>query len=191
MGVARKQGVHFEFHFILKKMAKCRAWRTGETWGITPDGQRILLFYGNSAFSNFTRVSIFIDGEDYNSVEMFYQHKKAKYFGDEVTAAKVLRECRPWVLNKLTRKIRGFNKKEWNAVKDSIMFEGCKAKYCQNKYFRDQLRETGLAILAEATPYCRYWGIGLHRRDPDALDPRNWTGTNRFGRMLMQIRDQL
>ena len=50
---------------------------------------------------------------------------------------------------------------------------------------------TGDAVLVEASPVDRIWGIGLAADDPRARDPSIWLGLNLLGFALMKVRAQL
>jgi len=52
----------------------------------------------------------------------------------------------------------------------------------------DKLKKTGDAILAEASPQDKIWGIGMTADDPDAKNPDHWNGQNILGDILMEIR---
>ena len=71
------------------------------------------------------------------------------------------------------------------------MFEGIRYR-CVEQYMmaRKALLATGGAILAEASPHDRIWGIGLSADDPKAVRPDQWQGQNLLGRILMEIRDR-
>lgn len=50
---------------------------------------------------------------------------------------------------------------------------------------------TGDAVLVEASPRDRIWGIGMSASHPDATDPRKWLGENLLGFALMKARAAL
>lgn len=64
-------------------------------------------------------------------------------------------------------------------------------QFSQNKNLREHLLSTKDAILAEASPSDRKWGIGLPANNPLALCPDNWRGQNLLGQVLMEVRDEL
>lgn len=51
--------------------------------------------------------------------------------------------------------------------------------------------ETGDAVLVDASPYDRIWGIGLKADDERALHPNTWQGQNLLGFALMDVREEL
>lgn len=54
-----------------------------------------------------------------------------------------------------------------------------------------QLLETGDAVLVEASPLDKIWGIGLARDNADASNPKKWKGLNLLGKALMAVREDL
>jgi len=65
------------------------------------------------------------------------------------------------------------------------------AKYDQSSRLRNTLLSTEDKIIVEASPYDNIWGIGLHWREDDCLDPAKWKGQNLLGKALMEVRKQL
>ena len=60
----------------------------------------------------------------------------------------------------------------------------------QNYDLMDLLLDTKDAILAEASPQDKIWGIGLEENDPNSKDPESWRGQNLLGKILMQLREE-
>jgi len=56
---------------------------------------------------------------------------------------------------------------------------------------REFLLSTGNAILVEASPYDKIWGIGLDREHAEKVPVEKWTGENLLGCALMETRDWL
>ena len=69
--------------------------------------------------------------------------------------------------------------------------KGNKAKFSQNPDIREFLLSTEDAIIAEASPYDRIWGIGLGRSDAKKGSVEQWRGENLLGCALMDVRDWL
>lgn len=61
------------------------------------------------------------------------------------------------------------------------MVEGLTAKFTQNQELMEKLLATGTRILREHTGRDKYWGDG----------GKKFTGKNRLGVLLMQVRDKL
>ena len=68
------------------------------------------------------------------------------------------------------------------------MVAGNAAKFGQSDHLRGILVATGDAILVEASPRDRIWGIGLAASSPLARDPATWRGKNLLGFALVRTR---
>ena len=88
-----------------------------------------------------------------------------------------------------------FHKNPSNRVRDArkydIVVEGNKAKFSQNDDLKEYLLSTGDAILVEASPYDRIWGIGLYPGQAAKGSIDQWRGLNLLGAALMEVRDWL
>ena len=61
-----------------------------------------------------------------------------------------------------------------------------------NIHLKESLVATGNAILAEASPYDKIWGIGVSTQTTTYFqDVKNWKGENLLGKALMEVRDKL
>lgn len=92
---------------------------------------------------------------------------------------------------KLGRQVSGFVAEEWEANCCRIVTEASQYKFAQNPHLKEFLLSTGDAVLAEASPYDKVWGIGMGATNPLALDPRTWKGKNLLGFCLMDARSTL
>jgi len=146
-------------------------------------------FYSGS-FSNFAHAEFVFDGQKFYTSEQCFMWKKAKLFGDEQTAAKILRAKTPKEQKQLGREVKGFNERIWTKHKVQCMYEACYAKFSQNPHLKEKLLQTGEAILIEASPNDKIWGIGA-RESEHVKDPRNWKGENLLGLILMKVRQDL
>ena len=64
-------------------------------------------------------------------------------------------------------------------------------KFRQNPPLGEFLLSTGNAVIVEASPVDRIWGIGLAADDERATNPLQWRGENLLGFALMEVRDRL
>ena len=77
-----------------------------------------------------------------------------------------------------TRKIK--MRRNWDNIKDNVMYDALKAKFTQHNELAVLLLETGNKKLIEHTENDAYWGDG-----------GDGTGKNRLGKLLMKIREEL
>lgn len=117
--------------------------------------------------------------------------QKAALFNDSSVQDRIMRSNDPQTMKNLGRTVSPFDAGIWNENRFRIMVEGLSAKFTQNESLKMMLLSTGDALLAEASPYDRTWGIGLESSDPLALDPRNWNGMNLLGKALVLVREQI
>lgn len=150
-------------------------------------------FYGSKCvFSNFYPSKFVIDEIEYNCVEQFFQFQKAIVFEADDTAMKILGSTSPKYQKQLGRKgIPYFDSKIWNQKCNDVMLVGLMAKFSQNPELKQVLLDSNEAILVEASPTDKYWGIGLSANHPDTRNPEKWPGHNHLGFALMQTRKTL
>ena len=68
----------------------------------------------------------------------------------------------------------------WEAIKDNVMYEACKAKFLTHPELKAILLSTGTAELVEHVADDKYWGDG-----------GDGSGRNQLGKTLMRVRDEL
>lgn len=125
----------------------------------------------------------------FTSVEQFMMYSKAKLFGDEEVAKKILETDNCQAQKMLGRDVQGFVEAVWKAKRNSIVFVANREKYRQNPNLLSLLLLTGDAILVEASERDRLWGAGLHENDDRIADPTKWRGLNLHGQIQMGVRD--
>ena len=104
------------------------------------------------------------------------------------TAEKILSELDPLSQKKLGKKIMGYNEASWSKICDEIMLKGLRGKFEQNKRLAEYLVNTGARTIVEASPYDQYWGSGSRLDDSSTLDGSSFSGLNKMGAMLMEVR---
>lgn len=125
--------------------------------------------------SNFWDSPIIVYGFDYATVEHYYQSRKADNSKewDEIRHA----------LTPGNAKYRGLRcslRKDWDGIKDIVMYEGVLAKFSQNPDLSFKLLLTGEEEIVEGNTWGdRYWGICLGE------------GQNKLGKILMSVRSHL
>lgn len=141
-------------------------------------------------FSNMFDAKTQIDSITFPTVEHYFQWSKAKLFGDGAIAEKILKTPSPKAVKALGKKVKDFNKDEWDTKKDEIMRKGVKAKIAQHPDIKTKLLETGTRPIGEANARDKYWGIGTSTDTAKAKDPAKWPGKNVLGKILMELRTE-
>lgn len=135
-------------------------------------------FYGGP-FSNFQRSPIAFDhpwepGKTfiYKTVEHYFQAMKATTREDHDSVA----FCRSASIAKMRGRAIKL-RPDWESVKYEVMVAALREKF-KIPYFRDELLDTGEAIIREDSPTDFVWG---YRND----------GQNLLGKALMQVREEI
>lgn len=161
-----------------------------------PSDNRILYFGRDRErfrfLSHFHPSPVVIDGEDWPTVEHYYQAQKSN---DPAYRAAIRFAAGPGKVKRLAappsaprrishsswfRKNGKQPRPDWHDVKLDIMRRGDHAKFMQNPHLAVLLLATGDAELIEDSPGEPYWGTG-----PDGA------GLNWAGRDLMEVRARL
>lgn len=156
-------------------------------WGHTPNPKKMTA----ACLSQWYYCYFEVDGVQYFTTEQYMMASKARLFGDEEVLKEIMAANNPHNYKKLGRKIRGFEQELWDARKYDIVVEGNKAKFSQNPELKEFLLSTEDAILVEASPYDKIWGIGLDRETALQGTVDEWQGENLLGCALMEVRDWL
>lgn len=127
----------------------------------------------------------------YKSAGQWMMARKALLFGDRQAYKKIMDADRPEQVRSHGVTIAGFDEAKWSEWKYEIVKEGNFHKFNQNKKLRAYLLSTGDAVLAEANPFDKVWGIGLSADAKHVSDPYAWEGLNLLGFALMEIREYL
>lgn len=157
-------------------------------WGHQPskDGK-----VTKSCLSQWYESSFTVDGIVYQTAEHWMMAAKARLFGDEESLLQILDSSDPKAAKALGRKVKNFDGSLWDENARRVVTEGNIAKFSQNYHLREFLLGTGDALLVEASPYDRIWGIGLKADDERSKNPAKWQGQNLLGFALMDVREEL
>ena len=147
------------------------------------------LGHKNEEFSNWYPCEFTIEGIKYFCVEQYMMAKKAILFGDITIYQQIMKSSDPGECKDLGKLVRNFDSKVWDKSKYEIVYNGNYAKFTQNPDLMAKLVATGDAILAEASPLDKVWGIGISGDDSRAKRPDLWNGKNLLGKILMEIRN--
>jgi len=157
-------------------------------------------------------------GVQFTSCEQFMMFSKAKLFGDEEIAQKILdknkepliedflnghvntydiiddyKTLRMWddiqkSIKDLGKKVKGFNEDVWVSKREPIIAVASREKYKQNPDMKLKLLKTTGTTLVEASKFDRLYGIGLEATDPKAQFRNTWNGLNLLGKILNDTR---
>lgn len=131
------------------------------------------------AFSNFSRHPIKIGKKTFATTEHYFQSQKfvntdIKHYNDIVNANK------PSIAASLGRDRSKPLRKDWESVKDSVMYDALYAKFTQYPELKELLLSTKDAKIVENTSDDYYWGCGSDK-----------SGKNMLGILLMRLREVL
>jgi len=152
------------------------------------------IYFWGSYLSNWIPADLAIkyDGHVFNTSEQLFMYKKAKFFGDDFMANRIVYLGKhPRDAKNQGRLIRGYNEDQWSNVREQMMYEAIYEKFSQYPELKKQLLDTGDKILVEGTPFDPIWGVMIKWDDDRILDEKNWKGQNLLGKVLMWIRNDL
>ncbi|KAM9967555.1 hypothetical protein ACTFIW_001639 [Dictyostelium discoideum] len=146
------------------------------------DDENVINFYRPTEipygpFSNFSRHTVFYNNVLAKTSEHIFQAMKfegTQHFND------VMNTKTPGDSAKMGRDRKRPLRKDWEGVKDELMYEICLAKFTQHKDIQKILLETGDATLVEHTGNDSYWGDG-----------GDGSGRNQLGKTLMRVRETI
>lgn len=162
--------------------------------------QYIFFFGENNDFgwlSNFFPSKFVIDGITFNTNEHFFMWSKSNRFepdnNDKKT--KILTAKTPFLAKKIGRTVQNFDEKIWNIESYNFMVKGLLEKFKQNLDLKNKLIQTNEAILVEASPYDKKWGIGMKQETAWTYDQKSFdkilNERNLLGKALMEVRSKL
>jgi len=128
-------------------------------------------------FSNFALYPIKVKGKIWKTSEHYFQAQK---FDNKDYQAKIRKAATPMKAAQLGRDRKVRIRKNWDNMKDNVMYDALKAKFSQNEELKRLLIETEDKILIEHTENDSYWGDG-----------GDGTGKNNLGKLLMKLRGEL
>jgi len=149
------------------------------------------VYFWGSILSNWYGVKFEYKEHEFHNSEQAFMWLKAIHFGDFKIAEQILNTPNPKENKKLGRKVKGFDKEDWELHCLDYMIDVNLAKFKQHEGLLKDLLSTGDKTIVEASPYDVIWGIGLHWEDDDVLDESKWRGKNLLGIALMAVRTKI
>lgn len=151
--------------------------------------EKYVFFWGNNdIYSNFYYSPFKHQGEVFKWSEQAIMYRKAKLFGSENIAKKILLAQTPKECKSLGRsKQIPFKQDIWDKEKENLYKEVLIDKF-SNLLLQKQLLDTGNKQLVEASPFDKIWGIKMGENDPGVENPKNWKGQNLLGKVLEDVK---
>lgn len=118
-----------------------------------------------------------LDGFKWPSVEHYYQAMK---FNDERYREQIRTSSHPADASKLGKSKKHGRRKDWDRIKEIYMTRGTYIKCRTHPEVAEALLTTGDKQILETSQYDYYWGCG-----------RDLRGENVYGKVLMNVREQL
>jgi ribA/ribD-fused uncharacterized protein len=127
--------------------------------------------------SNFMPCSFEYKGYRYKSIEHAFQALKST---DPKEHNEIAEASKPGIAKSMGR--RANLRKDWEEIKDDLMYELVLSKFSQNKSFKEMLLKTiGSELIEGNTWGDTYWGF----------DVRSQKGKNKLGKILMRVRETI
>src|SRR5581483_10799122 len=108
-------------------------------------------------FSNFAPYPIRLNGKTWPTSEHYFQARK---FAGEPDEEEIRNEPSPMVAARMGRSRKRPLRKDWESVKDQVMYEAVLGKFTQHPDLGVMLLGTGDARIVEHTENDAYWGDG-------------------------------
>ncbi|WP_196888637.1 NADAR family protein [Aureivirga sp. CE67] len=128
-------------------------------------------------FSNFSLYPIKWKGKVWKTSEHYFQAQK---FEDKKYQEKIRNAISPMKAAELGRTRKVKIRRNWDKIKDNVMYEIVFAKFSQHEDLKEILLSTGDSKIIEHTENDSYWGDG-----------GDGSGKNKLGKILMKIRENL
>ncbi|KAL4493648.1 hypothetical protein ABPG72_004141 [Tetrahymena utriculariae] len=133
----------------------------------------------NGIFSNFYASPITLKEKQWPTTEHYFQAQKFSGTEKEELIRLASTPNESFKLGRQTDDEYPL-RKDWQSVKDEVMYEALKAKFTQHKDLKKFLLSTGDAKLIEHTQKDKYWADG-----------GDGSGKNMLGILLMNLRKEL
>ena len=112
-------------------------------------------------------------------------------FEDEANLVRIMLAENPNEIEYTWEDASGATEETWNIRMDALLVPVNKAKFVAHPELGEKLIQTGNALLGAIEPMNNILGIGLVMEDTDAMRPSKWTGQNKIGRAIEQVREEL
>lgn len=154
------------------------------------EGDVTLFFTKNSPLSNFYPCQIELDGVTYSCVEQYLWSHKAFVAGDRSAFDAIMDSSNPAEQKAIGRNIT-LDKEKWDETMYDAMNRAVRAKFHQNSELAEFLCNVESTVIAEANGNDKVWGCGFSMFNPKAFKQAEWTGKNKLGKILVDVRELL
>lgn len=137
-------------------------------------------------FSNWYYSPFQENGIQFDTTEHYLMYHKALLMGDNDIANAILKTKSPATIKDLGRKVKNWNEELWVKNRSQIMYNGI---YLKCKFYPDILKtllDTRDALIVEASPFDRIWGVGITAGE--YINGKKPNGLNLLGESLMAVR---
>jgi len=117
------------------------------------------------------------DGIFYRTSEHYYQSKK---FADKDVINKIILAPTPKIASQIGRDRKNKLRKNWDLIKNDVMYEATLYKFLANEEIRERLLLTQNNSIVEETVKENYWGCGPNK-----------DGKNCYGKILELVRKKI
>ena len=131
-------------------------------------------------FSNFSPHQISLHGQDWLTVEHYYQAHKFVGSVDRRLVAAIRAVATPQEAAELGRDPNHRIRDDWESVKIQIMRQAVLTKFLAHSDIQAILLATGDRVIVEDSPRDYYWGCGC-----------DGSGQNHLGKILMSVRTEI
>ncbi|KAI6226639.1 hypothetical protein M3Y95_00641800 [Aphelenchoides besseyi] len=154
------------------------------------NGKTYRIFYSkrNYFHSFYPNEMLYLNGKNFQTAQHYFAYTKAKTFGDNQMAKKILNEPSGRQVQVMSFNLRNFDRKKWDAMSYKVMVRALKAKFFQNGNLKKALKETGNDELVFADTSNLRWSSGLAFNDPNIANESAWKGKNLLGKALSEVR---
>ena len=142
-----------------------------------------------SPYSNWYPCSMEYGDCEFRNLEQAYQYCKAVHCNDTASALKLRYTTDPRAAKELGSRVSGLDGTDWETKKTDVMMMLAKIKFT-NPEMKSELLKTGNMELVEAGPD-RYYASGLAFTSKDSYMPNKWTGKNKLGVILCDVRKHI